>query len=73
MMKLFRSSFYYKPTGKSPQKMEKEADLRGKIETICLEFPPYGYRWVTEQLKREGLRVNHKKVLRLMKESDLLL
>jgi putative transposase len=27
---------------------------------------------VTEQLKRLNLRVNHKKVLRLMKESDLL-
>jgi putative transposase len=52
--------------------MQKKADLRGKIEAICLEFPRYGYRRVTEQLKREGLRVNHKKVLKLMKESDLL-
>ena len=34
--------------------MEKEADLRGKIEGICLKYPRYGYRPVTEQLKREG-------------------
>jgi transposase InsO family protein len=46
--------------------------LRDRIEAICLEFPRYGYRRITQALKREGLRVNHKKVLRLMKESDLL-
>ena len=71
-MKLARSSFYHKPKDKSQGEMQKEADLRGKIEAICLEYPRYGYRRVTEQLKREGVCVNHKKVLRLMKESDLL-
>lgn len=71
-MKLARSSFYHKPKDKSPESMQKEADLRGKIEAICLEFPRYGYRRVTQQLKRDGLRVNHKKVLRIMKESDLV-
>jgi transposase InsO family protein len=71
-MKLARSSFYHGLKDKSQGEMQKEADLRGKIEAICLEYPRYGYRRVTEQLKREGLRVNHKKVLRLMRESDLL-
>jgi len=71
-MKLSRSSFYHKPKDESPEKMQNEADLRGKIEAICLQFPRYGYRRVTEQLKRDGFRVNHKKVLRLMRESDLL-
>jgi len=71
-MKLARSSFYHKPKDKCQGEMQKEADLRGKIEAICLEYPRYGYRRVTEQLKREGQRVNHKKVLRLMGESDLL-
>jgi len=70
-MKLARSSFYHKPEDKT-EKAQKEADIRGKIEAICLEFPRYGYRRVTEALKREGKRVNHKKVLRLMRESDLL-
>ena len=46
--------------------------MRGKIEAMCLEYPRYGYRRVTEQLKREGLQVHHKKVLRVMRESDLL-
>jgi transposase InsO family protein len=71
-MKLSRSSFYHKLKDKGQVEMQREADLRGKIEAICLEYPRYGYRRVTEQLKRERLRVNHKKVLRLMRESDLL-
>jgi len=71
-MTLSRSSFYHRSKDKSQGEMQKETDLRGKIEAICLEYPRYGYRRVTEQLKREGLRVNHKKVLRLMRESDLL-
>ena len=72
MIKLARSSFCHKPKSNSPEEMQKGADLRGRIEAICLEFPCYGYRRVTEALKREGLRVNHKKVLKLMKGSDLL-
>lgn len=72
MIKLARSSFYHKPKSKSPEAMQKEADLRGRIEAICLEFPRYGYRRVTAALKRDGVRVNHKKVLKIMKDSDLL-
>jgi putative transposase len=71
-MKLSRSCFYYKPKSQSPERMEAEADLRDKIEAICLEYTRYGYRRVTYELRYRGCRVNHKKVLRLMKESDLL-
>jgi len=67
-----RSSFYYNPRGKDPEQMKAEADVRDKIEAICLEFPRYGYRRVTHQLKHEGYQTNHKRVLRLMRESDLL-
>jgi len=71
-MNIPRSSFYRKPSAKSSDRMKLEADLVDCIEGICLEFPRYGYRRVTHQLKREGWRANHKKVLRLMRESDLL-
>jgi len=71
-MKLAKSSFYYRPKAKGLERMEAEAELRDRIEAICLEFPRYGYRRVTHQLKHEGKLVNHKKVLRLMRESDLL-
>jgi putative transposase len=71
-MKLARSSYYYHPKKNRPENLQTEADLKGKIEAICLDFPRYGYRRVTWQLKREGILINHKKVLRLMRESDLL-
>jgi len=71
-MRLARSSFYYKPKGKSHEQMKAEADLRDRIEAICLEFPRYGYRRVTKQLQHEEWWVNHKTVLCLMHESDLL-
>jgi transposase InsO family protein len=71
-MKLARSSFYYKHKSKTAEQMKTEADLRDKIEAICLEFPRYGYRRVTKQLEHEGKQINHKKVLKLMRESDLL-
>ena len=71
-MSIARSSFYYKPKAKSPDKVKLEADLIDRIEAICLEFPRYGYRRVTHQLKHEGWTINYKRVLRLMRESDLL-
>jgi len=71
-MRLPRSSYYYKPKSQSPERMEAEADLRDKIEAICLEYTRYGYRRVTHELRYRGCRVNHKKVLRIMRESDLL-
>ena len=71
-MKLPTSSFYYRPKYEPFEGKQKQADLIGRIEAICLEFPRYGYRRVTAQLKRENLFVNHKRVLRLMRESDLL-
>jgi transposase InsO family protein len=70
-MKLAASSFYYKPIDK-PQKAQQDADLRDKIEAICLEFPRYGYRRVTAALRQQNLRVNHKRVLRIMKDNGLL-
>ena len=34
--------------------MTVEADLIGRIEAICLEFPRYGYRRVTHRLNASG-------------------
>jgi putative transposase len=71
-MNIARSTFYRRRKTRNPDRMKSEADLVDSIETICLEFPRYGYRRVTEQLKRDRWLVNHKRVLRLMRESDLL-
>jgi len=71
-MKLASSSFYYKPRSKSAEEVKFEADLRNKIEAICIDFPGYGYRRVTEELHQRDWLVNHKKVLRIMREHGLL-
>jgi transposase InsO family protein len=71
-MGLARSSYYYQPRGASPAKLQADADLRHRIEEIALRFSRYGYRRMTRQLQREGFPVNHKRVLRLMRASDLL-
>ena len=46
--------------------------LKKEIQGIALEFPFYGYRRITKELERRSIEVNHKKVLRLMKEDNLL-
>lgn len=46
--------------------------LRTAIEGVVLTFPGYGYRRVTHHLRREGWRVNHKRVLRVMQQESLL-
>jgi transposase InsO family protein len=49
-----------------------EIELQNRIQAICLEFPRYGYRMVTNQLHAEGYQVNHKRILRLMRQDNLL-
>ncbi len=71
-MKLAKNIFHYKPKSLSPERMEAAADLRDKIEGICLEYTRYGYRRVTHGLRHQGCHVNHKKVLGIIRESDLL-
>jgi len=68
-MNIARSTYYYRNKAANAREY---ADITDRIEAICLEFPGYGYRRVAKQLQHEGQKINHKKVLRLMKESDLL-
>jgi putative transposase len=65
------STYYYRPRARSVEAMAEEARLVARIREICAEFPRYGYRRVTAQLKAEGQRVNHKRVSRIMGEQDL--
>lgn len=60
------SSYYY------AGQREDDRDVRDQIERIALEFPRYGYRRMTAELRRRGRPVNHKRVLRLMREDNLL-
>lgn len=49
-----------------------EMELRNELQNVAVEFPRYGYRRMAAELKRRGFTVNHKRVLRLMREDNLL-
>lgn len=67
-------AWYYARQAREPDlagESERVA-LRDAIEQLILEFPGYGYRRVTKALQRAGWHVNHKRVLRIMREESLL-
>ena len=55
-----------------PPSIPVEMELRDAIQQVALEFPAYGYRRITRELNRRGFAVNHKCVLRLMRQDNLL-
>jgi putative transposase len=55
-----------------PQSFPVEMELRDVMQQIALEFPSYGYRRITMEMNRRGFAVNHKRVLRLMRQDNLL-
>ncbi len=65
-----RSWYYECPS--LEEKAAEDVELRNAIERIVLKFPGYGYRRVTKELQRRGWMVNHKRVLRIMREESLL-
>ena len=42
------------------------------MQKIALEWPAYGYRRITHELQQQGFDINHKRVLRMMREDNLL-
>jgi transposase InsO family protein len=50
----------------------EETALRGRLQELALAHRHYGYRRLGPLLRREGWAVNHKRVLRLMREDNLL-
>lgn len=51
---------------------EADTEVRDAIQRIALEMPCYGYRRIAAELRRRSFLVNHKAVLRLMREDNLL-
>jgi len=69
---LSRSRYYELRRPVSPATERAElVRLRDRIEELCLEWPRYGYRRITAQLRREDFLVNHKRVQRIMQEENL--
>ena len=62
---------YYRQWQASKPKQE-ETTLRDEIQRLALAERHYGYRRITVQLQRSGWAVNHKRVLRITREDNLL-
>lgn len=62
-----RRQVYYEPAASAD-----ETELKSLIQTIAGEYPTYGYRRITAELKRRGQTVNHKRVSRLMAELGIV-
>jgi transposase InsO family protein len=65
-----RASYYRNWRKREPK--QEELALRDAIQRQALKDRHCGYRRIREFLKRDGWVVNHKRVLRLMREDNLL-
>ena len=63
---------YYRSLAEEQPEVEQML-VRSAIQQVVLEHGRrYGYRRVTRELRTRGLMVNHKRVLRMMREDNLL-
>jgi len=65
-----RAGFYRHFDEHAPRQAETE--LRDQIQRVALAHRFYGYRRVAAELRREGIVANRKRVLRVMREDNLL-
>lgn len=61
VLSVARSSLYHRPS------LVRNEALDTAMQETCAEFPCYGYRRVTEELRRRGWQVNRKRTARMMK------
>ena len=71
LARVSRASFYRSLKEQRPA--EEETEVRSTIQQIALEHRRrYGYRRICAELRRRGMQVNHKRVLRMMRKDNLL-
>jgi len=69
---LSRSTIFRHLHSSAASVSQHEVELRGQIQSVALEMRAYGYRPITKELQRRGVLVNHKRVLRLLRQDNLL-
>jgi transposase InsO family protein len=65
-----RAGYYRHWQASAPR--QEETGLRDAIQKLALQHRHYGYRRIAASLNRAGWLANHKRVLRLMREDNLL-
>ncbi|HKA54566.1 MAG TPA: IS3 family transposase [Candidatus Binatia bacterium] len=69
VLTLGRATYYRaRRTGAVP---ERDGTLRRQVRRLALAWPAYGYRRLTQALRRHGVVANRKRGLRLMREEQL--
>jgi transposase InsO family protein len=69
---LSRSTIFRHLHSSSASASNRDVELRGQIQSVALEMRAYGYRPITKELQRRGVLANHKRVLRLLHQDNLL-
>jgi transposase InsO family protein len=70
-----RTSYYRRQARSAQAKSARQRDyqpLVHRLHQICARETGYGYRRVTRALHNDGQKINHKRVLRLMRQEKLL-
>lgn len=65
------STYYYSGRKRCLEHDFRDVEVRDKIEMIQADFPFYGYRRIYHHLLREGIRINTKRIRRIMKDWSL--
>ncbi|QJR36211.1 IS3 family transposase [Gemmatimonas groenlandica] len=65
MIGLPRSTYYRRPREGDESASKADADLRAAIAQVQRDFPGYGYRRITRELRAGPHRANHKRVQRV--------
>ena len=70
MTRISRASYYRQWLTSRP--LEADTEIREQLQILALQDRHCGYRRLTRKLNNDGVVVNHKRVLRLMREDNLL-
>ena len=71
MIGIKASTYYRDPKITRKEQDEIDADIRGKIELIRVEFPRTGYRMLLQHLKRSGIKIGERKLRNVLKKFEL--
>ena len=67
LLSINRSSLYYKPLGESQENLE----VMRNMDVIHMENPSYGVLRIQDELSEQGLKINHKRIRRLMRKMGI--
>jgi putative transposase len=68
----FSRAGYYRAQQPMPKASQEDLKLRDAIHRLALEWPAYGSRRISRELRKRGMKVNRKRLQRLMRKDNLL-